>query len=63
MTPASPDRSHLMEWTEHARTHYLTVGQYSFYSRFEIVACVGLAEFFVSCIVGALILRKYDTNC
>jgi len=60
MTPASPDGTHVMEWTEHASTHYLTAGQYSFYSHFETVACIGLAAFFVLCITGALILRKYD---
>ncbi len=58
-TPASPDRSHFMAWTEHADTHYLTTAQHSLYSHFQLAAMIGLTGFFVLGIAGGLILRTY----
>jgi hypothetical protein len=60
MTPSSPNNTHIMEWTEHGRIHYLTAGQYSFYSHFQTAAFIGLAAFFVFVITGALILRRHE---
>ena len=57
-TPALPDGSHVMEWSEHGRTHYLTVDQHRFYSHFETAAFSGLVAFFVLSIGGALLYRS-----
>ena len=57
MTPASPDGRHIMEWVEHGRTHFLTVGQQNLYSHLQRAAFIGLITFFVLTIGPALIDR------